>query len=100
PPTRTALTWADAALGGFPVKLRMRASVGLLTGVLALTALSTGMVSATSTGRTKLVGSIPAWANAANVRGSVNPAAAVGFRVYLGWRDQAGAEAVARAVPD
>jgi len=82
------------------VKLRMRASVGLMTGVLALTALSTGTVSAASTGRTKLAGSIPAWANTANVKGAVNPAAAVGFRVYLGWRNQAGAEALARTVSD
>jgi subtilase family serine protease len=82
------------------VKLRMRASVGLVTGVLALTALNSGMVTAASTGRIKLAGSTPAWATAANVKGSVSPTAAVGFRVYLGWRNQAGAVALARSVSD
>jgi subtilase family serine protease len=82
------------------VKLRTRASVGLVTGILALSALSSGMATAATTGRTTLAGSIPAWAKAANVKGSVNLSAAVGFRVYLGWRDQAGAVALARAVSD
>ncbi len=82
------------------MNLRTRASVGLVTGVIALTALSPGIISAAAGGRTSLSGSVPAWANAANVKGSVDASAAVGFRVYLGWRDQAGAEALARSVSD
>ena len=48
--------------------------------------------------RTTLNGSIPSWANAQHHVGSVDPSTDVGFRVYLGWRDPAGAEALAKAV--
>jgi subtilase family serine protease len=82
------------------VRLRTRASVGLVTGLLALSAVSTGMVAAAPSGRATLAGSIPSWAKASNVKGSTNPSTAIGFRVYLGWQNQAGAEALARAVSD
>ena len=48
--------------------------------------------------RSTLKGSKPSWAKAANL---VSPAAtsnSIGFRVYLGWRNAAGAEALARSV--
>src|SRR3954468_4843791 len=45
-----------------------------------------------------LKGSRPSWANAKHLVKPADPAGAVNFRVYLGWRD--GAEAVARAVSD
>ncbi len=50
--------------------------------------------------RKTLAGSKPGWAKAANLVGHAKAADAVGFRVYLGWRDAAGAEAAARAVSD
>src|SRR5215216_7825062 len=48
--------------------------------------------------RAVLRGSAPPWANSHNLVGSASPGEAVGFRVYLGWRDAAGAEAFARSV--
>jgi len=50
--------------------------------------------------RATLRGSAPAWANAKNYTGAADPSGAVGFRVYLGWKDASGAEALARAVSD
>ena len=50
--------------------------------------------------RKTLAGSKPSWARSANLVGHAKATAAVGFRIYLGWRDAAGAEAVARAVSD
>jgi subtilase family serine protease len=58
-----------------------------------------GTASAASS-RSALAGSVPSWAKAANFKAASNPNAQVGFRVYLGLRDEAGAEAVARAVSD
>ncbi|HEX3451279.1 MAG TPA: protease pro-enzyme activation domain-containing protein, partial [Isosphaeraceae bacterium] len=55
---------------------------------------------ATPTSRTTLQGSIPPWANDRNLIGSADPNGDVGFRVYLGWTDPTGAEALARAVSD
>jgi subtilase family serine protease len=49
-------------------------------------------------GRSALEGSVPSWATAANFKGATASDDAVGFRVYLGWKD--GAEALARAVSD
>jgi subtilase family serine protease len=51
-------------------------------------------------GRSALHGSVPPWATAANFKGSTAAGDAVGFRVYLDLRDEAGAEALARAVSD
>lgn len=50
--------------------------------------------------RSTLHGSAPRWAAARNYAGSADLNAAVGFRVYLGWRNGATAEALARAVSD
>jgi subtilase family serine protease len=55
---------------------------------------------ANSDGRTVLPGSVPSWANAANFVAAADASAAVGFRVYLGWTDPAGAEELAQAVSD
>ena len=51
-------------------------------------------------GATTLHGSAPAWATSANFVAAANPNSVVGFRVYLGWRNSAAAEALARAVSD
>jgi subtilase family serine protease len=55
---------------------------------------------ANGNGTSTLAGSAPSWANKANYVGTADPAGPVGFRVYLGWRNEAGAEALARAVSD
>ena len=72
--------------------------------VLALFALVASLpvatVSAAPGGRSVLKGSAPAWANAKNYAGAADPAEGVDFRVYLDWQNQAGAEAIARAVSD
>src|SRR5512141_2107029 len=51
-------------------------------------------------GKSTLRGSAPAWANSRNLTGAADPNGGIGFRVYLGWKDQAGAEALARSVSD
>jgi subtilase family serine protease len=55
---------------------------------------------APATGRTTLQGSTPSWATNKNFTGPADPATVVGFRVYLGWSDPAGAVALAKAVSD
>jgi subtilase family serine protease len=73
-----------------------RALVSLVA--LALIAsIPVATASAAST-RSTLSGSAPAWATSKNFVGAADPAAAVGFRVYLGWQNQAGATALAKAV--
>src|SRR5262245_66361979 len=67
--------------------------------VAALVSLNVASVSAASD-KTALTGSAPAWANSKNLVGPANPSTIVGFRVYLGLKDPAGAEAYARAVSD
>jgi subtilase family serine protease len=61
------------------------------------TAIAAGPASAAPT---KLPGSVPPWAKASSLRGVARATDPVNFRVYLGWRDAAGAAAVARAVSD
>ena len=67
--------------------------------VAALAAMMPGAVMA-APANTVLPGSIPAWANPGNKTGVADPNGTVGFRVYLGWTDPAGAETLARAVSD
>jgi subtilase family serine protease len=50
--------------------------------------------------RSTLKGSKPPWANPGNKFGTANATDYVGFRVYLGWNNSSGAEALARAVSD
>jgi subtilase family serine protease len=50
--------------------------------------------------RAVLKGSKPSWAKSGNYAGTAAANANIGFRVYLGWRNSAGAEALARAVSD
>jgi subtilase family serine protease len=51
-------------------------------------------------GRAVLSGSAPDWATAADYVGTADSSTDVGFRVYLGWTDPAGAAAMANAVSD
>jgi subtilase family serine protease len=56
--------------------------------------------SAAPSPRAKLAGSVPSWATSANFKSPAAGSSSVGFRVYLGWRNAAQAEATARAVSD
>jgi subtilase family serine protease len=71
-----------------------------LVSILAAAALLVGLAAsqASSSDRSVLHGSAPSWANSHNQAGNADPAASVGFRVYLGWSN--GADAAARAVSD
>jgi len=60
----------------------------------------TGAAYAAPAGRTVLTGSAPAWANSHNLVAATDSSTDVGFRVYLGWTDPAGAAALAAAVSD
>src|SRR6266567_6925944 len=55
---------------------------------------------ATPPNRVTLRGSKPSWATPGNHVRPANPSDRLGFRVYLGWTNPAGAEALARAVSD
>src|SRR3954453_19452291 len=69
--------------------------------VLALIAAVVVVASASGTnGRAALAGSVPPWASAAALKGTPSSSDGVGFRVYLNLRDQAKAEALARALND
>jgi subtilase family serine protease len=50
--------------------------------------------------RSTLKGSKPSWAKPGNYLTGSNASTQLGFRVYLGWNNAAGAEALARAVSD
>src|SRR6266581_232831 len=60
-------------------------------GIIALAAPST---------RSTLKGSKPSWAVPKNYAGAAGSKDKLGFRVYLGWTNPSGAEALARAVSD
>jgi subtilase family serine protease len=70
--------------------------------VMALALLSTlpAIASGAALTRATLKGSAPAWANSKNYVGAADATAYVGFRVYLGWQNASGAEALARSVSD
>lgn len=70
-----------------------------IVAVLALVLL-VPMTAAGASARSTLNGSVPPWANAANRTAAANLDDWVDFRVYLGLRDAAGAEALAKAVSD
>ena len=82
----------------------MRKRTTIAAGVLSLSIAATlgiavtTTASATGSGRQALAGSVPAWANAASKVGAAPATDHVGFRVYLGWRDAAQAEALAAGV--
>ncbi|HLY15216.1 MAG TPA: protease pro-enzyme activation domain-containing protein, partial [Candidatus Limnocylindrales bacterium] len=73
-----------------------RFTTAAVAGML-LAALLGGSVAAAS-GRATLTGSTPAWATASNFKGATSSTDNVGFRVYLGWNNPAGAAALAAAV--
>ena len=74
-----------------------RSMAGIAAGLM-LVSLIVGPAAAGD--RKTLAGSKPAWAKSAKVVGHAKAGDAVGFRIYLGWRNAADAEAKARAVSD
>jgi subtilase family serine protease len=68
--------------------------------VLACSVCLTGALRAAPQGKAVLSGSSPKWATAQNLVSSTDSSTDVGFRVYLGWTDPAGAAALAAAVSD
>jgi subtilase family serine protease len=67
---------------------------------LCATALTVASAGAAPPAQATLHGSAPAWANSRHFVASADPAGNVGFRVYLGWRNPAAADALAKAVSD
>jgi subtilase family serine protease len=76
------------------VRVALAAMVALTVGVLALGA-GTG---AAGNGRVALAGSVPAWAKSSALKGAASGTSSVGFRVYLGWRNESAVKALAKAV--
>jgi subtilase family serine protease len=74
-------------------RIAVAAVAATTVGGLALT----GTASA-APARTALGGSVPPWAAGAALEGAAATGGTVGFRVYLGWRNSAQAEALASAV--
>lgn len=80
----------------------MRRYPSLIVGILAVgttAAMSLGFAaSAAPSPRAAISGSVPPWAASASFKGAADTSAPVAFRIYLGWRDNAGAEALAQAL--
>jgi subtilase family serine protease len=74
--------------------------VRLALPLLACSVCLTGAVAAAPAGKALLSGSSPKWATAQNLVSSTDSSTDVGFRVYLGWTNEAGAAALAAAVSD
>jgi subtilase family serine protease len=81
-------------------KIRMKRKIFTVMTVLMIVAMIPGSALAAKPSSTTLHGSAPAWANSKNYAGAADPNDAVGFRVYLGWKDSSAAEAFAHAVSD
>src|SRR6266511_3480583 len=81
------------------MKLRNRLISFAIVGLLTISAVPLSVEAAPS-GRATLTGSAPKWANASNYVGAADASGSVGFRVYLGWSNASGAEALASAVSD
>ena len=77
----------------------MKKIIVALAGCIASVALVVSSAAGAS-GRSSLAGSAPPWANARQLVRAADPADAIGFRVYLGWRNGDAAEALAKAVSD
>jgi subtilase family serine protease len=76
----------------------MRRSLAVAAAGVTLAMVAFGTATAQASSRRDLAGSIPSWAHASALAGEVAGSDHVGFRVYLGWRDAAGATALASAV--
>jgi subtilase family serine protease len=74
--------------------------VATLLAILLTSAVAIRSVQTAPAGRAAVKGSKPSWANQSNYVSAVDANTQIGFRVYLGWNNAAGAEALARAVSD
>jgi subtilase family serine protease len=77
---------------------RRRTAAALAVALLTLVPLAA--VSAAPATSSALKGSAPSWANSKNLVKAADPGTVVGFRVYLGWTNPAGAAKLARSVSD
>jgi subtilase family serine protease len=78
---------------------RLVVTVAAVTALFAVGA-GAGASAANGNGKSTLAGSAPSWANTRNYVGAADASGPVSFRVYLGWRNEVGVEALARAVSD
>src|SRR5258706_7831257 len=78
----------------------MKQKIFTILVVLMVVAMIPGSALAAQPPRTTLNGSAPAWANSNNYAGAADPNGAVGFRVYLGWKNADAAAAFPAAVSD
>jgi subtilase family serine protease len=73
----------------------------LLTTSLIISSVALAIVALQAqSARSTLKGSKPSWAKPGNLVSAANASNQLGFRVYLGWNNASGAEALARAVSD
>src|SRR5947209_8582281 len=73
----------------------------LLAAVLIFSSVALSIIAlAAPSTRSTLKGSKPSWAKGGNLSGPAATGNSLGFRVYLGWNNATGAEALARAVSD
>jgi subtilase family serine protease len=77
-------------------RLRALLPAGL---VAALAAIVASGATAAPSPRATLTGSAPPWATSSNFKGATATSDSVGFRVYLGWRGDAAATALAVSTP-
>ena len=70
----------------------------LLAAAAAVVAVAACADTANAASRSKLAGSVPGWAKSSSAKGAAKGSDVVGFRVYLGLRDESKAEALAKAV--
>ncbi|MDQ1698458.1 MAG: hypothetical protein QOG34_321 [Frankiaceae bacterium] len=80
-----------------PSRVMVAALATVTVAGVGLAALAPGSAFAASSRKT-LAGSVPTWANAKAFKSAAPASGYVGFRVYLGWRNAAAAEALARQV--
>jgi subtilase family serine protease len=80
-----------------PPRIAVTALAAATIAGVGLAALAPGSAFA-STSRRTLPGSVPSWATATALKGTTATSGTVGFRVYLGWRNAAAAESLARQV--
>jgi subtilase family serine protease len=80
------------------VNRTMRKAAGVVVSGMLVAALLEGTAVAAPSGTATLAGSVPSWATASHFKSPTSTSDNVGFRVYLGWSDPAGAAALASAV--
>jgi subtilase family serine protease len=84
-----------------PASLQIQTMKRLLAVSLTLCSVAVTIVAlAAPAARSTLKGSKPSWATPQNYVSAANASDKLGFRVYLGWNNPTGAEALARAVSD